>query len=391
MKILHVYPHSLEKGTKVLNQSVLGLLKGLSQIGLQISVMSTYPLSVNGELITIEGVKVIGALKKRHINPFYISDFWIDEIKKNIGRPDLVHFHFVYDPFQTAFAKKLKKLNWKYITTPRGSLTRLAQKRKRYKKSIANLLFYNNFIKNAETVHALTISEKEQIKETFNCNDCFILQNGVPDSLINKSIELKPLELNELIIEDNELVLGFVGRIDIYHKGIDILLKALSIVNQKLENKIKLFIVGPFATDADKNILKRAIKDLSLSKSVYYYGPKYDDEKLQYFLSCDIFVHTSRFEGMPMAVLEAMALGKPALVTPGTNISKLVKMAGGWETSLKPSSIANSLIKIYQERNNISSRGFTAQNYINKNLTWNKISLKMMEEYLRIVNGRQYD
>ena len=42
----------------------------------------------------------------------------------------------------------------------------------------------------------------------------------------------------------------------------------------------------------------------------------------------DLFIHTFRFEGHPIAVLEALSYGIPCLLTPGTNMAGEVEAAG---------------------------------------------------------------
>lgn len=53
--------------------------------------------------------------------------------------------------------------------------------------------------------------------------------------------------------------------------------------------------------------------------------------KEECLLNSDVFVLTSRFEGHPMGLIEALAYGVPALVTPGSNMEKEIREAdAGW-------------------------------------------------------------
>lgn len=64
-----------------------------------------------------------------------------------------------------------------------------------------------------------------------------------------------------------------------------------------------------------------------------------------------------------MAVLEAMALGKPCLVTPGTNLATFIDESdAGWTTDMDSDSIADSLIKIIRSSSEVlKSKGVRAQ------------------------------
>ena len=388
MKILNVFPHNLAKKYNILSQSVPGLVEAQAQIGIEVGLLSTFPCPMTQELISIEGVKILKSPQKRQINPFFISKKWINQIEEQFGLPDLVHFHFVYDALQVALAKRFNTLRIPYITTPRGALTRIAQSRKNIKKRISNTLFYNAFLRNASAVHALTKIEEHDINQLFKCNT-FVVPNGIPDSLFEKSKTLKPAIINDLHIGNDTLTLGFVGRLDVHHKGLDLLLKSLRKANDKLgNNKIKLFLVGPHYTTKSENQLNNLIDDLNLTGLIKLCGPQYGDDKICHFLSCDIFVHTSRFEGMPMGLLEAMALGKPAIATPGTNIQDIVINASGWTTDLSIDSITNLLLKVYYDRKSIVARGQNAQRYMIENLSWKKIALKLADQYSKIIKEK---
>ena len=67
-------------------------------------------------------------------------------------------------------------------------------------------------------------------------------------------------------------------------------------------------------------------------------------------LKNDVFIRTSRFEGLPLGILEALSLGLPCLVTKGTNLDELVNnYNAGWgvETTSKmvASAIKNAVLK----------------------------------------------
>jgi glycosyltransferase involved in cell wall biosynthesis len=323
--------------------------------------------------------------QKKHKNPWFISGEWITKIEAEFGKPDLVHFHFVYNSFQTAIARLLLKKGWPYITTPRGSLTYLAQNQKRIKKVLANVLYYNSFIKNAAAVHALCPNEANDIELLFKTKKIFTIPNGIEDRVLDAYNKLSPVDLSNLKT-NGRLLLGFVGRIDIYHKGLDLLIEALGTLKiRNNQSKFSLFIVGPFKTKQDEIKINHLISKYNLQEDIQLLGSKYNEEKFRHVLACDVFVHPSRFEGMPMALTEALALGRPSLATPGTNIADIVLRAGGWNCEPNPESIANSLNEIYGQKEKLKQIGKQAHELINKEFTWREIARRMKVEYEKLI------
>jgi glycosyltransferase involved in cell wall biosynthesis len=264
-------------------------------------------------------------------------------------------------------------------------MTRLAQGKKRMKKSIANFLYFRSYVRHAAAIHALTRSEAKQISSLFRTQKIITVANGVEDSLLEASKRLSAADLGGFRRE-GDLMLGFVGRVDVYHKGLDLLLKAMAALKfSARELRYRLFAIGPFETKKDEQFLYSTVESLELKDNVKFLGPKYGEEKLRYFLACDVFVHTSRFEGMPMAVLEAMALGRPCLVTHGTNVADVVRQGGGWECEPTPESIATSLRAIYGKRDSLKVLGQQSHQLVRTQFTWRKVAEQMSEEYAKII------
>lgn len=93
-------------------------------------------------------------------------------------------------------------------------------------------------------------------------------------------------------------------------KGFDLLLSAHALAHKKAPD-LKLVLVGD-GPDSDK--LRALAKNLGTESSVIFAGAQKD--MAAYYRHAFAFVLPSRFEGMPNALLEAMAYGCPSLVTP---------------------------------------------------------------------------
>ena len=95
---------------------------------------------------------------------------------------------------------------------------------------------------------------------------------------------------------------------------------------------IDLHLYGPDDRGSSK-ALKKLIKKLDLETNVTLHDPVYGDAKCKVLSDADLFCLTSRFEGHPIAVLEALSYGLPCLLTPGTNMAREVSVGkAGWSS-----------------------------------------------------------
>jgi glycosyltransferase involved in cell wall biosynthesis len=91
-------------------------------------------------------------------------------------------------------------------------------------------------------------------------------------------------------------------------KGFDVLLQAMQRVRQTLPTA-RLSILGEGPLEAE---LKQLATQLGVASAVEFMG--FQQNPWPYFKHADLFVMASRYEGLPNALLEALALGVPAVV-----------------------------------------------------------------------------
>jgi glycosyltransferase involved in cell wall biosynthesis len=130
---------------------------------------------------------------------------------------------------------------------------------------------------------------------------------------------LKPQVKHVLLAEkiktqfSKKIVLYF-GRL-IKRKGVDFLIKAFADISKEKKDVV-LVIAGK---GEERGNLEKLCKDLGLCNQVYFAGFVNEDDKVAYFLACDVFVCPSVTIGMPeiwgIVVNEAVSLGKPVVTT----------------------------------------------------------------------------
>ncbi len=134
------------------------------------------------------------------------------------------------------------------------------------------------------------------------------IHNGVRLSEFHPSEGCLNRVRQDLGLCPDDTVLVCVARLN-PQKGIDILLQAIATLTRE-HHPCKCIIVGDGPL---RNELTAQVCDLGLSSNVFLVG--FREDVRSYLQAADIFVLTSHAEGLPLALLEAMACGLPSVVT----------------------------------------------------------------------------
>ncbi|WP_338627174.1 glycosyltransferase family 1 protein [Clostridium baratii] len=124
-------------------------------------------------------------------------------------------------------------------------------------------------------------------------------------------------EYRKILNIENKYVLGNIGRFH-FQKNHDFLIDVFKEVREKCDNSI-LLLVGN--GDLEEHI-KEKVKNLGLEESVIFLGMRDDVNKIMQAI--DIFLMPSRFEGLPVAAVEAQSSGVRCLLS--DTITKEIKV-----------------------------------------------------------------
>jgi len=289
-------------------------------------------------------------------------------------RPDLVVFHSTYVPAHAAAAARLRKAGIPYVICPRGGMTRFARAYRPWKKRLGNRLFFNRVVSGAAALHCLTRGEAEQSSDWRR--PTFVVGNGVrlpEETQLASPGRSAPLRL------------VFIGRLAVEYKGLDMLIEACAAIRSELlQRPARLELHGPSFRGSGKTLARR-IAAARLDGLVALRGPVLGEAKRALLRQTDVFVHTSRSEGHPMAVLEALAFGIPCLLTPGTNMADEVADAGaGWKAEPTPQGIAAGLRKVMAaDENCLRQAGTKARCLAAGRYGWDRVASDSLEAYRR--------
>lgn len=300
----------------------------------------------------------------------------LGSLPKPFSQPDVVVFEGFYNFQYALFASKLKRKRIPYIIVPASSMTIAAQNNhSKIKKGIANIIIFNSFAKKAAAIQYLTKDEHLSSSPKWNAHP-FILPNGIHLPTTTK-----------VNFNDHCIKATLIGRLDMYQKGIDILLESIYTIKDKLRsNNFSLTLYGP--AQFDFYLIKRRIFSMDISDIVLLGGEVLDQRKENALLDSDLFILTSRFEGHPIALLEALSYGIPVAITPGTNMAKEVQnYNAGWTcTDNSSASICHMLNTIISEKNFFVEKSRNARKLATQ-YNWNNIAQDFHKEITRIIEA----
>lgn len=292
-----------------------------------------------------------------HRLPFYhdLRDFPAADIAvlpKPFNQPDLIVFEQFYD--FVSYRRLIRNIQLQhipYVIIPRGELNRTAQRSKWLKKQVANWVFFYRFARRARAIEYLTRQEASCSGNKWNRTQV-IIPNGV---------DLPPLH-TKIYAPGKPLQLVFLGRIDSYHKGLDLLLQACHTVQEMLrKQRVSVHIYGPDRLNQVETLQTQA-RHLNLNDCVYFHEGVYGAQKAAVLQQADAFIMTSRFEGHPMGLIEALGYGLPCLVTTGTNMrEEIAQFHAGWTADTTAQSIAQALAQLLSERSQFAQKSVCAR------------------------------
>ena len=168
--------------------------------------------------------------------------------------------------------------------------------------------FYNS----CEHAYAPCQSMAQELADNSMGNDVRIWSRGVNRSVFKPSMRNNNWR-NTLGISDNDVVIGFVGRL-VLEKGLDVFVKTIKMIEES-NSRHKVLIVGE---GPERYNLERRLPH------TIFTGFLEGNDLSKAYSSLDIFFNPSQTETFGNVTLEAMASGLPCVCANATGSSSLI-------------------------------------------------------------------
>jgi glycogen synthase len=220
-----------------------------------------------------------------------------------------------------------------------------------------------NLITSAEQI-------RNDIQRTARLEKSVSIANGVAEEWYDLTPEEKPFVL-------------FLGRIDIYMKGLDILLESFAGVDKNHDIILKIAGGGK---SREVLRLKNLIELSGMKNRIECLGKVSEEEKKELMRTCQFLVMPSRFEGWGITALEANAAGKPVL---GTRIKGLSEAVLNNETAIlvapgNPGKVTVALKQLLDDNEFRARLGKQGRQWAKKN-AWRAVAAKQYKFYKTVL------
>ena len=319
MKILFAI-NSIDKGGA--ETHLVNLISGLLEKRINVSIFYTKKDNqFFKKKLEILNVKIFK--KKENIN-LNVVNFFLDflYLRKLILQlnPNIIHVHLPYMELLTFLVLKTLKKKYKFIITKHVDSS-LFDGSNRQQESFIGSFIGNLIYSRAKNIIAISQAVKKYVIDNYNNineKNIAVIRYGIEYKILSSYTKTLNIFKKKYNLQ-GYYVLGVAARL-VRQKSIDFLIKSFSEYNKNFNPKSKLLIAGKGPL---KKELEQLVASLNLKKSVKFLGFQRDINT--FYKSIDVFCLTSSYEGLGLAILEALVCRKPIITSNCSAMPEIIK------------------------------------------------------------------
>ena len=325
-----------------------------------------------------------GAAVRMHVLQMHQRATWllgiVDKSLLPEGLWDVVHIHELWSPFDYAVSRAAIARQIPYVITMHGllspnrlalSLTRISFKA--LKKRVARALWVDRMLRGAHFVQGLTEFECLAVAKILPGLRLVRIANGY--GALSESEGTKVDEIRGLV-GGRRFVL-FMGRLHIL-KGTDLLVTAFAAVSSQFPN-VDLVIAG--SDFGQRSSMEAEVAQSAIKSRVHFIGMTGGGAKSWLLKHADVFVLPSREEGFSIAILEAMSMASPVIMTHECHFPEAEAAGAAIVIDVTSTALANALEKMLSDTGLRERVGQAGQTLVRKEYAWRNIAKQVLAAY----------
>jgi colanic acid/amylovoran biosynthesis glycosyltransferase len=218
-----------------------------------------------------------------------------------------------------------------------------------------------------------------------------LVELGCPENKIvihHLGVQAERIKFVQRTYDDSRPVRFLLASSFVEKKGVDICLKALSNLREKINFIVDIVGDGPL-----KQQIMEIIHSGKLNERVKLHGYQAYEYFINLSYDCDIFLQASKTsvtndkEGTPMSIVDVMATGMPVVSTKHSDIPEIVKdgQTGFLAEEDSISSFENAILKMMDNIQEISEYSTRSRVWIEENFNVKKQSSRLTSIYMNLI------
>lgn len=296
-------------------------------------------------------------------------------------RPDIVHTHVPRPSMWLALGKRLARTAIPMIYTEHSVQSVY---------SARGVIAHRVFLPVTEHVTCVSETVRDSFIGTWRWPDhaVTVIYNGIESTRVHQTKPAHVVKSELGIGADESLVCNIANVRD--SKGHDVLAHAVRILVEE-NSRPALCVVAGGLTHEPRTVkaLREQIRRLHLEDRLILLGRRDDVPDL--LAACDVFCLSSRHEGLPITVLEAMAAGKPVVVTDVGGCAEVVVdgHTGIVVPSENPGALAKAIGTLLANPERAHEMGRAGWTRVNEYFSVQTMVDKHLALYGRVIDGRE--
>ena len=366
MKIL-TFISSLDINAGGPSRSVPILVKGLAELGMDVTLMTIY--SENMNVHALEGTTAKLKLLEPSFSRSEIAQYLKDE------KFHLIQIQSMWDlPYHKVMVEA-RRLGIPYIVTPRGMLEPWSLLQKKWKKKLAWWLYQRNDVQKSVCVFTTAKMEAEHVSNLGITTYKAVIPNGI-------ETDSYPCKTSIDVVKKQLL---FLSRVHV-KKGIEILFDAWKRIHSEFA-EWQLLVVGNGEAEYIQS-LENKVECLGLKDSIKILPPVFGNDKIRLYQESALFCLPSFSENFGMVIAEAMSRGTPVITTTNCPWDILNETNTGWCVDLSVDNLEYALREaLSMNPTELYDMGQKASKLIRDNFDYRSVARKTLCLYEWLLGG----
>jgi glycosyltransferase involved in cell wall biosynthesis len=366
-------------------RSILALCRAQREAGAEVRVVTT-TANGDGELTDnvvsrgdYDGVPV-RYCSRAWPRSIFFSPSMADVVATELRNADVLHIHGLWNAAVWSAAVAARRQRCPYILSPRGMLTPAALAHDAWRKKLVYPIADRRVVRDAAKLHATSRTEFDELVNLTERARVVYVPNGVELPALTEG-DAGPARAHFRLPPTGPLVL-FLGRIHPI-KRLDVVAAAFARVLHRHPDA-HLVIAGP---DEDGHRAQVAPLFTPFGRSVTWTGRVDETGKCQLLEAAAVLVMCSDSESFGMSVAEAMAAGKPVVVTRTCPWPEVESCAAGFWVEQTPEAIATAVNAILSDETVGRAMGRRGRSLMASRYSWAQAASALIHEYEVIAAG----